>query len=86
MPGGEPGELGRAGVDGPGDAARVIAAFVQIDAVYDDGSCGPADAVNVAVTAPAVRERTTRARTTVGGLTALTAAWGDETPDGGETR
>ena len=64
---------------------RVIAAFVQIEAVYEAGSCGPADAANVSVTAPGcVAEDAVE--NPVGAFTWLTSACGADTPDGGETR
>jgi hypothetical protein len=53
----------------------VIAAFVQIDAVYDAGVCGPADAVNVRVTAPGWLADEA-VENPVGGLTWLTSACG----------
>ena len=87
-----PGALGEAGERrGPGDDGlrdvqpEVIAAFVQIVAVYDAGAVGPVEALNVSVIAPAwVAEDgggTPRA-----GSNWLTTACGRRHADAGETR
>jgi hypothetical protein len=63
----------------------VIAALVQIEAVYDAGSVGPADAAKVSDTAPGV-VADEAVENPVGGFSWLTSACGDDTPDAGETR